>query len=85
MLKNTESIGYERTVTITPSFMLGRTLLHFGAVDSECEVFWNGVKVCEHQGGFTAFVADVSAWIREGENHIRVLCRDQAIQNGDAR
>ena len=36
-----------------------RLLLHFGAVDQECEVFVNGEKVGEHKGGYTGFSIDI--------------------------
>ena len=84
-LKNADSIRYERTVKLDASLFLGRTVLHFGAVDSDCDVFWNGIPVGNHIGGFTAFEIDVTEWAKEGENTLAVLCRDEATRNGDAR
>ena len=80
-----ESLIYRRTVEIDDSLMRGVTLLHFGAVDSECRVYCNGVCVGAHRGGFTAFSMDVSEVLRLGENEIRVECTDEATRNGGAR
>ena len=37
-----------------------RLLLHFEAVDYQATVWVNGVKVCEHEGGYTPFCADIT-------------------------
>ena len=80
-----ETLVYSRRVNLTESLLRGCTLLHFGAVDSVCTVFWNGIRVGEHRGGFTAFAIDVTAHARLGENEICVECRDEATRNGWTR
>ena len=80
-----ERLIYERSVSLDGSLLRGRTVLHFGAVDSECEVFWNGTLVGGHRGGFTAFECDVTAYATEGENTLLVICTDEATRNGGAR
>ena len=45
-----------------------RLLLRFGAVDYKATVWVNGVKVCEHQGGYTPFYAEVTGALGEGES-----------------
>jgi len=80
-----ETLVYTRTVHVPPSLLLGRTVLHFGAVDSACTVSLNGVEVGSHKGGFTAFDFDVTNVIHEGENTLTVICTDEATRNGDAR
>lgn len=84
-LNTGETLVYERKVCVEENLMLGRTLLHFGAVDSECKVYVNGVLVGEHKGGFTAFSCDVSVALNKGENTIRVECKDEGTRNGGAR
>lgn len=37
-----------------------RLLLHFGAVDWQAQVFVNGTKVGEHQGGYDPFTFDIT-------------------------
>ncbi len=80
-----EKIVYSRTVTVGKELLLGCTLLHFGAVDSECKVYLNGVKVGGHVGGFTAFSVNVSDHLKEGGNTLTVVCTDEATRNGGAR
>lgn len=85
MLNSGEKITYNRTVTIGQDLLLGCTLLHFGAVDSECKVYWNGTQVGAHTGGFTAFTVNISDVVKEGENTLTVVCTDEGTRNGSAR
>ncbi|MBQ4053377.1 MAG: glycoside hydrolase family 2, partial [Clostridia bacterium] len=84
-LNSGEKIVYKRTVVIGKELLLGCTLLHFGAVDSECKVYINGEKAGGHVGGFTAFTVNLTDFIREGENEIVVVCTDEGTRNGGAR
>ena len=85
VLHSGEKLVYTRKVFLTDGLLRGRTVLHFGAVDSECEVYFNGEKVAYHRGGFTAFSADITATAKAGENDLLVLCTDEATRNGGAR
>ena len=85
VLNSGEKLVYTREITLAKEFLRGRILLHFGAVDSECEVFVNGCKVGEHRGGFTAFVLDVTESVTEGNNLLRVICTDEGTRNHGAR
>lgn len=70
------AVWYRRTFP-TPEEAKGRrTLLHFGAVDYESEVWVNGVSVGRHRGGFTPFVFDISDCLKDGENTIVVCAED---------
>ena len=84
-LNSGERLIYERCVMLDAGLLRGTTRLHFGAVDSACEVYWNGARVGDHRGGFTAFSIDVSDVAIVGDNHIRVVCTDEATRNGGAR
>lgn len=85
VLKSGETLVYRRTAEIDKSFLIGKTFLHFGAVDSECQVFVNGELVGTHKCGFTAFSFDVTSVLKEGQNEIFLLVKDEATRNGDAR
>ncbi len=85
VLERGSKMRYFRTVTLDKSLLRGRTVLHFGAVDSECEVYFNGARVGVHRGGFTSFSVDVSDVCRKGENTLEVIVRDEATRNGGAR
>lgn len=85
LLKSGETLVYTRTFMVADEWLQGKTLLHFGAVDSECEVFVNDEKIGAHKGGFTAFALDCTAQLKTGENALRVVCKDEATRNSGAR
>ena len=53
-----------------------RLILHFGAVDQDCEVYLNGRRVGEHKGGYWKFSFDITPFAREGENLLQLIVRD---------
>lgn len=61
---------YEKNFVISRGELSGeRFLLHFGAADQIAEVFLNGRRLGNHEGGYLAFSFDVTDVIdREGEN-----------------
>src|SRR5688572_2851302 len=46
---------YMRDFDIDDTWLNGEVLVTFGAVDYWCEVFINGQRAGEHEGGYTAF------------------------------
>jgi len=84
------ALGVDEELVYTRTFKFDFTdndavKLHFGAVDSECEVFVNGKAVGSHKGGFTPFTFDVTDVLLGGENQIVVRVKDRAICYGGAR
>ena len=51
-------------------------LLHFGAVDTICDVYLNGKHILHHEGGYLPFSADVSDDVTDGENELYVKVVD---------
>jgi len=51
-------------------------LLRFGAVDYQAEVYVNGQKAGEHEGGYLPFELDVTSLLHAGENQIAVRAVD---------
>ncbi len=47
-----------------------RVLLHFGAVDYECEIWVNGRPVGSHRGGYLPFSLDISPALKAGGNEL---------------
>lgn len=84
-LKADEKLVYTRVVQVPEKWLDGIVRLHFGAVDSECEVLVNGEKAGAHKGGFTAFSMDIQAFLKVDENELKVICADRAIEYGGAR
>jgi len=53
-------IWYHRTFSVPKSWRGQQVRLHFGAVDWRCEIWVNGRKIGQHQGGYDAFTFDVT-------------------------
>ncbi len=52
-----------------------RLLLHFEAVDYRASVWVNGARVCEHEGGYTPFSADITSVLRGPDELQEVVVR----------
>ena len=57
-----QTLWYRREVIVPQGFIPadGRLLLHFGAVDQEAAVYWNGRLLGRHMGGYNAFTLDAT-------------------------
>ena len=62
-----------------------RLILHFGAVDERCTVYWNGNRVGRHRNGYLAFQFDVTPFVRQGENELKVFVRDDTDEGNECR
>jgi hypothetical protein len=77
--KGAPQIGwYRRTFTVPEDFPKDdRVWLRFGAVDERADVWVNGKKVAEHDGGYTPFEADITDALKpEGPNTLVVRAFD---------
>ena len=68
-----EHVAYELNFEVEK---LSNYLLHFQAVDYECDVYLNGYFVGNHIGGYTNFSFDVSKYITVGNNKLIVDVKD---------
>ncbi|MFE2508222.1 PA14 domain-containing protein [Streptomyces naganishii] len=67
--RHEDRMWYRRTFTVPPTWRIGsgkRLQLNFGAVDWQAEVYVNGTKVAEHQGGYDKFSADITDALKPG-------------------
>ncbi|MFE4696812.1 PA14 domain-containing protein [Streptomyces sp. NPDC056738] len=67
--RHEDRMWYRRTFTVPADWKVGsgkHLQLNFGAVDWRAEVYVNGTKVAEHEGGYDKFSADVTAALRPG-------------------
>src|SRR3954451_6093135 len=54
-----------------------RLVLHFGAVDYSATIWVNGIKMFQHEGGYTPFSVEITAALREGgQQEIIVRAQD---------
>ena len=77
-LKKTETLIYTRLFTLPKDFNKGVVLLNFGACDQETTVYINGEKVGENFGGYLPFSFDITPYLIDGENSLKVVVKDDA-------
>ena len=78
-------LHYRKKFSLPENFRKERVLLHFGAVDQECEVYLNGTKLGEHVGGYLPFSFDISSTLQEGENTLSLCVVDKTEEAPHAR
>lgn len=71
-----DRIWYHRIFTVPADWKGKRTLLHFGAVDYDAEVFVNGAPVGAHRGGSDPFTFDITDFLKPGANELTVHVAD---------
>ncbi len=76
-MRRDQVLWYERTFSIPESWQGRDILLHFGAVDHEAIVYVNGRRVASHVGGYTAFSANITSALRDGDNRLTVRVVDK--------
>ncbi|WP_254526941.1 MULTISPECIES: glycoside hydrolase family 2 protein [unclassified Sphingobacterium] len=62
-----DALWYNNKISIDKKLNKGQILLHFGAVDWECDIYVNGQHVGNHQGGFDPFSIDITKAIKKGK------------------
>ena len=76
-IKPGQHLHYRRSFSVPDGFLSDRFILHFGAVDTICDVFLNGIKVAHHEGGYLPFLADCTDALAKGENELYVRVKDE--------
>lgn len=80
-LSPSDRLWYRKRFSV-PAAMQGKNiLLHFGAVDWQCEVFINRHSVGKHTGGYCTFSFDITEYLTEGENEL-VVCVYDPTESG---
>jgi Glycosyl hydrolases family 2, sugar binding domain/Glycosyl hydrolases family 2, TIM barrel domain/Glycosyl hydrolases family 2 len=67
---------YRRTFDVDGDLQGGDLRLRFGAVDYWCEVYLNGLRVAEHEGGYTPFEVGLRDALVDGRNELTVRVFD---------
>ena len=70
------ALFYSRNFSLPTGFRKDRVLLHIGAADQTAEVIVNKKRLGTHEGGYNSFTVDISSALREGENELVILCKD---------
>lgn len=86
VMEHHERLWYRRTFTVPANWTGRQILLHFGAVDYECEVWVNGKSVGTHQGGYDPFSFDIThALSGSGPQELIVRAFDPTNDGGQPR
>ena len=80
-----EVLWYRRTIEDLHLPEGSRLILHFGAVDERCAVYWNGNKVGSHRNGYLSFYFDVTKFVLPGTNELKVFVRDDTDEGKECR
>jgi beta-galactosidase/beta-glucuronidase len=67
---------YAREFDVPKNMRNGRILLHFGAVDHECDVWLNGEHLGRHIGGYDSFSFDITDNIKHSGNRLVLKVHD---------
>ncbi|MGH9940948.1 MAG: sugar-binding domain-containing protein, partial [Pyrinomonadaceae bacterium] len=85
-LRDYMGVAWYRMEFDAPQLTAGRrAILRFGAVDYFAEVFVNGQRVGEHEGGYTPFQLDVTDKLRPGANELLVRVVDPPMDEKENR
>ena len=73
----TDKLWYQREFSLDPSWKNKSAILHFGAVDYECQVWVNNRLVGTHKGGNNPFSFDITKYLKKsGPQSIEVAVTD---------
>src|SRR5215213_10690937 len=85
-LRDYMGVAWYRTQIQQPGLSNGqKAMLEFGAVDYFTEVFVNGKRVGEHEGGYTPFTFDITDALRAGANELVVRVVDPPMDEKENR
>lgn len=76
-LREDEYYIYRKRFSLDSSFIKGKTLINFGAVDQIAQVYINGILAGSHVGGYLPFTVDISDYVDIGENTVTVEVTDK--------
>ncbi len=60
-------LWYRTSIPFSSKLKNEKALLHFGAVDWQCDVYVNGKKAGSHQGGYDPFSFDITDFLVKGD------------------
>lgn len=78
-------LHYRKVFHLPKNFNQGRVFLNIGAIDQECEIYLNEMKIGEMQGGYLPHSFEVTDRILVGENTLQIRVTDQTEFSPHAR
>lgn len=67
-LGKNQVLWYKNVISLSKPSGTNQLILHFGAVDWQCDVFVNGKKAGRHEGGFDPFSFNITNYLKKGKN-----------------
>ncbi len=80
-IKDTDTLVYEKSFTLPHAFLKERLILYFGAVDQYCKLLINDELVGEHTGGYLPFSFDITDFIKDSNNTVKLIVTDPLDKN----
>lgn len=74
--------GYYKEFELPVDWQNQKTLIRFGAVESECRIYLNGKYVGEHTGSMTQFEKDLTHFLCSGKNQLVIYVRSESLASG---
>jgi beta-galactosidase/beta-glucuronidase len=69
-------LWYQRNFTVPAAWKNKKIQLNFGAIDWKADVWINDIRVASHQGGYTAFSIDITAFLTRDVQKLTVRVWD---------
>ena len=76
-LKKNEYLCYYKRVELKKEFIKDVVMINFGAVNQICDIYINGNYAMHHAGGFLPFNLNATQFIREGENELVIIVKNE--------
>lgn len=74
--------GYYKEFELPADWKKQKTLIRFGAVESECRIYLNGKYIGEHTGSMTQFEKELTPFLLSGKNRLTVYVRSESLASG---
>lgn len=71
--------GYYKEFIIPRDWKGKRTIIRFGAVESECKLYVNGKYAGSHQGSMTQFEKELTPFLTDGKNTLLLYVRSESF------
>lgn len=75
-INNNDFLWYRKKFVLPDNYFGKEIILHFGAVDYECNIYINRNKVLNHRGGYLPFELNITDYLNNDENELIVAVFD---------
>ena len=76
------AVWYKRSFRLPEDWKGLGTLLHFGAVDYDAQIWVNGRPAGFHRGGYSSFTLDITDYLLSGEDNLITVYAEDDVRTG---